>query len=129
VQALVLVAHCKALEARGPIASHSAGPPGPAALLLALEGRASVAVTRRLPAPHQHPHGHQQHQEWINEHWILDVAGLSWTSWEMIQKVRRADQAHSEATDATRDRTRLSRGEEWRIRRSAGIPMGRDGFL
>jgi len=42
MQALVLVAHCKALEARGPIASHSAGPPGPAALLLALEGRASV---------------------------------------------------------------------------------------
>jgi hypothetical protein len=36
------------------------------------------------------------------EHWILDVAGLSWTSWDMIQKVRRADQAHSEATDATR---------------------------
>jgi hypothetical protein len=33
MQALVLVAHCKALEARGPIASHSAGPPGPAALL------------------------------------------------------------------------------------------------
>jgi hypothetical protein len=67
MQALVLVAHCKALEARGPIASHSAGPPGPAALLLALEGRASVAVARRLPAPHQHPHRHQQHQEWINE--------------------------------------------------------------
>jgi hypothetical protein len=67
MQALVLVAHSKALEARGPIASHSAGPPGPAALLLALEGRASVAVARRLPAPHQHPHRHQQHQEWINE--------------------------------------------------------------
>ena len=32
----------------------------------------------------------------------LDVAGLSWTSWDMIQKVRRADQAHSEVTDATR---------------------------
>ena len=32
----------------------------------------------------------------------LDVAGLSWTSWDMIQNVRRADQAHSEATDATR---------------------------
>jgi hypothetical protein len=31
-----------------------------------------------------------------------DVAGLSWTSWDMIQNVRRADQAHSEATDATR---------------------------
>jgi hypothetical protein len=62
MQALVLVAHCKALEARGPIASHSAGPPGPAALLLALEGRASVAVARRLPAPHQHPHRHQHHQ-------------------------------------------------------------------
>jgi hypothetical protein len=26
------------------------------------------AVTRRLPALHQHPHGHQHHQEWINEH-------------------------------------------------------------
>jgi len=32
----------------------------------------------------------------------LDVAGLSWTSWDMIQKLRRADQAHSGATDATR---------------------------
>src|SRR6266567_3470022 len=32
----------------------------------------------------------------------LDVAGLSWTSWGMIQKVRRADQAHSGTTDATR---------------------------
>ena len=32
----------------------------------------------------------------------LDVAGLSWTSWDMIQKVRRADQAHSGPTDATR---------------------------
>ena len=32
----------------------------------------------------------------------LDVAGLSWTSWDMIQKVRRADQAHSGTTDATR---------------------------
>jgi hypothetical protein len=52
MQALVLVAHCKALEACGPIASHSAGPPSPAALVSALEGRASVAVTRRLPAPH-----------------------------------------------------------------------------
>ena len=68
MQAPVLVAHCKALETRGPIASHSAGPPGPAALLLALEGRASVAVARRLPAPHQHPHRHQHHQYWINEH-------------------------------------------------------------
>jgi hypothetical protein len=27
---------------------------------------------------------------------------LSWTSWDMIQNVRRADQAHSEAMDATR---------------------------
>jgi hypothetical protein len=32
----------------------------------------------------------------------LDVAGLSWTSWDMIQKVRRADQAHSGLTDAIR---------------------------
>ena len=32
----------------------------------------------------------------------LDVAGLSWTSWDMIQKTRRADQAHSGITDATR---------------------------
>ncbi len=71
----MLVAHCKALEARGPIASHSAGPPGPAALLLALEGRASVAVTRRLPATHQHPHEHQQHQEWTSEHRSVDVDG------------------------------------------------------
>jgi hypothetical protein len=32
----------------------------------------------------------------------LDAAGLSWTSWDMIQKMRRADQAHSWTTDATR---------------------------
>jgi predicted signal transduction protein with EAL and GGDEF domain len=32
----------------------------------------------------------------------LGVAGFSWTSWDMIQKLRRADQAHSGATDATR---------------------------
>src|SRR6266496_3165860 len=32
----------------------------------------------------------------------LDAAGLSWTSWDMIQKMRRADQAHSGTTDATR---------------------------
>ena len=32
----------------------------------------------------------------------LDVAGLGWTSWDMIQKVLRADQGHSGATDATR---------------------------
>ncbi len=32
----------------------------------------------------------------------LDAAGLSWASWDMIQKVRRADQAHCEATDARR---------------------------
>ena len=32
----------------------------------------------------------------------LEVVGLSWTSWDMIQNLRRADQAPSEATDATR---------------------------
>ena len=32
----------------------------------------------------------------------LDAAGLSWTSRDMIHNVRRADQAHSGATDATR---------------------------
>jgi len=32
----------------------------------------------------------------------LDAAGLSWTSWDMIQKARRLDQARSEATDAGR---------------------------
>ena len=32
----------------------------------------------------------------------LDVAGLSWTSWDMIQNLRRADQAYSGTTDATR---------------------------
>jgi hypothetical protein len=51
MQALVLVAHCKALEAHGPIASHSAGPPGPAALLLALEGRASANTLRARRRP------------------------------------------------------------------------------
>ena len=28
----------------------------------------------------------------------LDAAGLSWTSWDMIEYLRRADQAHSGAT-------------------------------
>jgi len=32
----------------------------------------------------------------------LDVVGLSWTPWDMIQNVRRADQARSGITDATR---------------------------
>lgn len=32
----------------------------------------------------------------------LDVAGLSWTSWNMIQSLGRADQGHLSATDATR---------------------------
>jgi len=31
-----------------------------------------------------------------------DVAGLSWTSWDMIQNGCRADQAHSGVADATR---------------------------
>jgi hypothetical protein len=31
-----------------------------------------------------------------------DAAGLSWTWWDMIQNLRRADQAHSGTTDATR---------------------------
>ena len=30
------------------------------------------------------------------------AAGLSWTSWDMIQNLHRADQAHSESTDALR---------------------------
>src|SRR6266699_5938243 len=32
----------------------------------------------------------------------LDVAGLSWTSWDMIEKVHRADQGRSGTADATR---------------------------
>jgi hypothetical protein len=32
----------------------------------------------------------------------LDVAGLSWTSWDMIHNVRRADQANSGITDVRR---------------------------
>jgi hypothetical protein len=32
----------------------------------------------------------------------LDAIGLGWTSRDLIQQVRRADQAHSETTDATR---------------------------
>jgi hypothetical protein len=32
----------------------------------------------------------------------LHTAGLRWTSWDMIQNLRRADLAHSGATDATR---------------------------
>ena len=52
---LLLVTHCKALEAHGPIASLNAGPSGPAELLLALEGRASLAVARRHRVQHQQP--------------------------------------------------------------------------
>jgi len=32
----------------------------------------------------------------------MDMAGLSWTSWDMIQNLRRADQARPGITDATR---------------------------
>ena len=32
----------------------------------------------------------------------LDVVGLSWTPWDLIQQVRHADQALSGATDARR---------------------------
>jgi hypothetical protein len=58
----------------------------------------------------------------------LDVAGLGWASWDMIPNVRRADPGTLRSYGRHTDRTRLSRGEEWRIRRSAGIPMGRDGL-
>jgi hypothetical protein len=45
------VPYVRALEA-GRIASQNAGPPGVAAFLLAVDGRALVAVIRRLPVPH-----------------------------------------------------------------------------
>ena len=64
----------------------------------------------------------------------LDVAGLSWTSRDMIHNVRRADQAHSGATDATRTErgfhaagmekpqvSGYSDGEEWAVCKTVGL--------
>ena len=41
-------------------------------------------------------------QRWSLAMAELPVVGLSGTSWDMIQNLRRADQAHSGTTDATR---------------------------
>ena len=41
----------------------------------------------------------------------LDAVGLSWTSRDLIQNVRRADQAHSETTDTTRTAGGFTRRE------------------
>jgi len=55
-------------------------------------GRPRTSVT--CPAGEQRMAGWQWRE--------LDVIGLGWTSRDLIQQVRRADQAHSETTDATR---------------------------
>jgi hypothetical protein len=47
----------------------------------------------------------------------LDAVGLSWTSWDMIEKVRRADQGFRGITDAGRTEDRFSRHGGWGIRR------------
>ena len=46
-------------------------------------------------------------QRWSLAMAELHVVGLSGTSWDMIQEMRRADQAHPETTDRTRVFTRL----------------------
>lgn len=76
----MLVAHCKALEAHGPIASLNAGPPGPAELLLALEGRASTAVAQRLPgsAPTTLSKKRQSVRPWLfSKHPGVTVAAIT----------------------------------------------------
>jgi hypothetical protein len=45
-------------------------------------------------------------QRWSLATAELHVVGLSGTSWDMIQEMRRADQAHSGTTDATRTERR-----------------------
>lgn len=80
----MLVAHCKALEARGPIASPSTpGPAGPAALLLALKERASEAVTHRhRTRTGTHPqepgtaHGGSVSFECLRAHWGPRSTGM-----------------------------------------------------
>jgi hypothetical protein len=67
IPALLLVAHGKALEAHGPIASLNAGPSGPSELLLALEGRASLAVARRHRVQHPQPLRVPARRWWISE--------------------------------------------------------------
>jgi hypothetical protein len=65
------------------------------------------------------------------------VAGLSWTSWGMIQNLRPADQAHSEPTDATRTKRefhaarngetagqRHSGGQGWAPCKTVGFAFG-----
>jgi hypothetical protein len=41
-------------------------------------------------------------QRWSLAMAELHLVGLSGTSWDMIQNLHRADQAHSETTDTTR---------------------------
>jgi hypothetical protein len=51
----------------------------------------------------------------------LDVAGLSWTSWDMIQYLHHADQARFGVTDATRTERGLHAAGN-------GIPAGQRPF-
>jgi hypothetical protein len=52
--------------------------------------------------------------------------GLSWTSWDMIEKVRRADQGFRGITDAGRTERGFHAIGNGKIRTSVAIPMGRD---
>ena len=50
--------------------------------------------------------------------------GFKWTSWDMIEKMCCADQGFRGVTDAGRTEHGFHAVREWRIRRSAAIPMG-----
>src|ERR1700691_1387214 len=56
----------------------------------------------------------------------LDAVGLSWTSWDMIEKVCRADQGFRGITDAGRTERGFHAIGNGKIRTSVAIPMGRD---
>jgi hypothetical protein len=56
----------------------------------------------------------------------LDAVGLSWTSWDMIQKMCCADQGFRGITDAGRTERGFHAMGEWGNSRSAAIPMGRN---
>jgi hypothetical protein len=59
---------------------------------------------------------------------MMHVVGLSRTSWDMIQQMRRADQAHSGTTDATRTERGFTPIRIGSIRRSADVSTGGNGL-
>jgi hypothetical protein len=56
---------------------------------------------------------------------MMHVVGLSRTSWDMIQQMRRADQAHSGTTDATRTERGFHAHTNWEYPQVSGRKDGR----